>query len=250
MRRHSSGRDGLLAGLLFGSIAVACNTLSGASDLEISRSEDPLLPDGAPSGDTDGGAPRETGTPGLDRDANVPGEDGDVGDVTKIVFVTEGSWPASIKGVDGAKALCVLAAEHGGLPSNMTWVPWLSTSSTNAIARIRHEGRYALLDGTIIVSSKAQLASGKLDAPIDVTESKTKAPTTNEGARVWTGTRADGNSATPDDCSGFTTANTLDFGTMGSSKQSGPGWTKAAGAIELAGGWGCQTKGHVYCFEE
>lgn len=232
---------------------IGCNLVSGAGDLEVGTFEDAgttetVAVEPAPGGgDRDGG--RVDGAPTSPMHDAGPVENDDAAFVTtKLVFVTGLQFSGALGGLEGADERCRAAAAQAGLSSS-DWRAWLSTSSVNAAARIEHEGPYALLDGRVVVVNKSQLATGVLGVPIDVTEAGTRADDGQEEARVWTGTSAAGSVVAPDTCKDWTSANALQWGIMGSIRATNASWTRSPGVVETTGGWGCQTKGRLYCFE-
>jgi PKD repeat protein len=105
------------------------------------------------------------------------------GDVVRA-FILGVSPSSNLGGLVGADAICQDSADlhaFGG-----TWTAWLSDSTIDARDRIP-DGRYELLDGTVIAEDKADLTDGRLNAPINLSD---------EGQiidrPIWTGTNADG----------------------------------------------------------
>ncbi|HVH45384.1 MAG TPA: DUF1554 domain-containing protein [Labilithrix sp.] len=242
-------------------VAIAgCTLLSGADDLGIAHGVDEEAPAPNASEDGDAGAPgsivvSESGTePPPDttiRPSKPDASDAatrEAGPGTKLVFVTTSRWNGSLGGLAGADALCKQAAAEAGLGSS-DWRAWLSTKSVNATSRITHDGPYVLLDGRVVVSNKAQLASGAINVAIDITEQGIPADKGTEYARIWTGTHRDGTAVPPDMCDDWTSSGSLEFGIMGSLLSAKAAWTRASGVVQTDGGWGCQTKGRLYCFE-
>jgi hypothetical protein len=165
---------------------------------------------------------------------------------TKRVFVTSGTLTGAMGGIAGGDRLCAQAAESGKLGGR--WVAWLSTSKQEAISRIAHNGRYARLDGAVVVDNKDQLARAALTNPISITELGTPFATEPGYKDIWTGTNASSQDNSGSACEDWTSNNALAFGTRGNAASTAtPTWTKVPGFAN--GGWGCQIACSIYCFE-
>lgn len=222
----------LASALVVGGL-LACGEIVGIE--ELSSEDDEGIEAGAP--------PRPDARPPSSALEASTLEGGETPATSKRVFVTSDRTSGMIGGVVGAEGRCAAAAGRAGLEG--TWVPWLSGEGVNAIDRLRFDGPYVLLDGRTIASSKAQLASGNLTRAIDVTETGEKAA---GDTRVWTGTGRDGKLFAV--CSNWTTANPVDFGTLGSLDRPADGlWTDNRGPGAGFRNWGCQTTARLYCFE-
>ena len=90
------------------------------------------------------------------------------GPSAKRVFVTQKRFTGAIGGLESADQECRYAALIAGLRSTK-WVAWMSSSSQNAVDRVR-DAPYTLIDGTLVAQDKAQLRSGHLQSPINVME--------------------------------------------------------------------------------
>ncbi len=87
---------------------------------------------------------------------------------------------------------CRMMAAIAGLPNFATYRAWLSDSSESAAQRIFHSpGRYILVNGLVVAGDWNELTSGKLQNPINVTESSQ----TTQYSRAWTGTLPSGEAA-------------------------------------------------------
>jgi hypothetical protein len=152
-------------------------------------------------------------------------------------------------GLAGADAECQERAEDAGLAG--TWTAWLSTSSkdgvpgVDAIDRIL-DGRYELVDGTVIADDMADLTDGELNAPINLNEFGSK-----ENDDTWTGTRPDGTD-TGTNCSNWTssggeggcTEGAPDCGVYGSGEHTtNSTWTQFNNV-----GVKCTEDSSLYCF--
>lgn len=244
MRRHfprqSSWTFGLVAACAFG-----CNVFSGATEYGVG--EDATLPADADASSL----PHDAGIQTVAPDDAATDDDGDLDaalpPASKRVFVTQKRMKGAIGSLDAADQECRGAALVAGLRTTK-WVAWMSNGSQDAIDRVR-DVPYTLVDGTPVVRDKAQLRSGQLLSPIHLTENGQEAPTAPEEVRVWTGTGSDGTATSPDTCLDWTSSSLVDFGVLGFLGSSDASWTRAPGAVQPAGGWGCQTLGRLYCFE-
>jgi hypothetical protein len=169
---------------------------------------------------------------------------------TSTVFVTSTASTGNLGGLAGADASCQKLATAAGLAG--TYKAWLSDSTTEPAMRLTQGNAYALVDGTIVAGSWAQLISGVLAHPIDLDERGSAVSTTE----VWTDTNEDG-TATYDlgnaleDCDEWTNGSASDsddstddlaFGGLASSADYN--WTSTDGNFE------CNTTGRLYCFQQ
>jgi hypothetical protein len=156
-------------------------------------------------------------------------------------------------GLAGGDAVCQERAEAGGLAG--TWSAWLSTSDESGIgglpgvdARDRIlDGRYELVDGTVIADDKADLTDGKLNAPINLNEFGS-----TENVNTWTGTQFDGTD-TGTNCSNWTTNSSGSGGCSEGASNCGvygsgedvtiPTWTK-----NTDNGQKCNEASSIFCF--
>jgi hypothetical protein len=233
---------------------AGCNAITGADHLSAARDDTPSN-DASVDRNIDGD--EEAGEAS---DANATGHDGhDAGDVVverdgtadagwKVVFVTSATSSGNLGGLAGADQICTAAANTGPLAGH-TFVAWLSVAGEDAIHRITHDGPYNMLDGRTIVTDKSQLASGSIASPIEIDEHGAKIDeSADDKVRVWTGTSPTGTVLTST-CTNWTTGNLVVFGTLGSAILTDGNWTHAADKVSGTG-WGCQTLGHIYCFEQ
>ena len=227
-------------------IAVAmlsCEGVLGIGDLTVApgAEQDASGTSEASSGELDGGGEKS--------DAPLPVEDADAAKPGKRVFVTSTMSNGIIGGRDGADSICTVAASNAKLSGK--WIAWLSQGGTqvpDAPDRIPHDGPFRRLDNIPVAHNKAQLLSGSLLAPIITTETGTllTSPPIEE-SRVWTGTTVNGKLHV--DCIGWSTGNSLEFGSMGTLTRVDANWTRNGGPGFGFTDWGCQTLGRLYCFE-
>ncbi len=160
--------------------------------------------------------------------------------VTKRVFISSASFTGGF-GYVGAVGYCQQTATKAGLGGR--WVPWLSfKDGTGYSVQVKDKitsARYVLLDGTVVAKDMQALLSGKLDAPITLTERLESLPL---GTYVWTGTTSSG-AGTGVDCGEWTSSSSGQLGTVGLVGFVSHKWTDALG-------YPCGTKEpHLYCFE-
>jgi hypothetical protein len=179
----------------------------------------------------------------------------------KIVFVTSQVYDGNLGGMAGADAICQMHAAQAQPALTGTFYAWLADSTTSPAKRFtRSTGDYVLTNGVVIAHGWTQLTSGKLLAPIDVTESRGGPPSstvpmrcsTITGTGVWSGVLIDGNSNIPipnDACVDWTTNVTTvngmsHFAQAGGTNFSDTRWTQACGSGL------CPFTAALYCFEQ
>jgi len=137
-----------------------------------------------------------------------------------LAFVTQASgsgdfnsWPLAggENGLEAADQICQSSALNAGMPSPEAFIAWISDDLTDAIDRFEYSGPWFRQDGVIIAHDMAELFSGELNAPINLTENTNYLG--NNG--VWTGTDAFG-IAEVENCQNWQSANNADDGRMGS----------------------------------
>ncbi|MDP1827789.1 MAG: DUF1554 domain-containing protein [Archangium sp.] len=153
------------------------------------------------------------------------------------VFITSVAGPGNIGGLAGADARCdaaARAANKGG-----TWKAWLSTASEAAHSRQADVGPWhqQSADGglTLTFNNKANLSTTPI-AAISVDEMGRYT-----GAEYWTGTSG-GGQASDSTCSGWTSASSNYFGTIGNGSTS-TAWTSSTSAY-------CYDFNALLCFEQ
>jgi hypothetical protein len=181
---------------------------------------DVSAPDVTDAGDasdaTDGSQEASPGTPHVVFVTNA----GFTGDLVGAAnaLVADGGIPsrdASFAATDwqaAGDALCQHAAAQGGLPSGNYWALISGHEGANpvdAFARIQDsDGPWALVDGTPVADTVADLSQGNLRASIDETElgaQRSFSPFDPAAATVWTGTSGA-------DCNGWASASGPDGG--------------------------------------
>ena len=136
---------------------------------------------------------------------------------------------------------CRMMAAIAGLPNFATYRAWLSDSSESAAQRIFHSpGRYILVNGLVVAGDWDELTSGKLQNPINVTESSQ----TNQYSRAWTGTLPNGEAAVGTTfCADWTDDSNKQLGGSGITSQIDGLWS----FFEQNG---CGSESGLYCFEQ
>lgn len=219
----------------------ACAQIIGVQELGVEEAATtPIVEAGVDVREAASDAGSEPVMPPIDASPDTEG-----GPTYKRAFVTSTRYRGNMGGLAGVDALCANAAASGSL-GGVTWIAWTSAGGMNAIDRIVFAGRYVRLDGTTIVSTKAQLASGILLAPIDRTEKNEKA---TGDSKVWTGTRAEGTLLA--NCSQWSRADNVLSGILGTTGEWSAAstlWTDDHGQPGLPAR-ACDYEARLYCFE-
>jgi hypothetical protein len=159
------------------------------------------------------------------------------------VFVTSTQHAGNLGGLAGADAICQARAAAAGLPG--TYLAWLSDATQSPATRFptQSAGEYRLVNGTKVADGWADLTSGDLDAPINVTET---GGAVGGPPGAWTNTQPNGTVAVPDSqstCSNWTTDPFDSLARVGSTFFSDARWS-ALGDI------GCVNESHLFCFQQ
>jgi len=155
-----------------------------------------------------------------------------------IVFAGAGGNNGNLGGIAGADTKCNEWAESANLKGSFR--AWLSNDSINAKDRIS-DGIYALVNGKFIAQNKAQLISGNLIHPINITHLGEAVTGAGSEGRVWTGTGGFGIS-TGKNCNNWLSSSSSFNGTRGHANSIDNEWTIFN--IE-----GCGDGTRIYCFE-
>ena len=165
----------------------------------------------------------------------------------RTVFVTTtsgrgdlASWSLADEGLTGIAAgdsICRNEAHAAGLDDPDSFRAWLSDDSVDAIDRFENEGPWVRLDGARIAASKAELTSGSLFVPNNVS-----AAGEYEWRTVHTGTNADGSSS-GSDCINWTSSDSEVLGNTGTTNLQLSGWTGT-------GDRPCNGLRNLYCFSD
>ena len=151
------------------------------------------------------------------------------------IFVTSATSSGKLNGLSGADATCnrlATAASLGG-----SWKAILSTGGTPARDRISVDSAIVNMNGDVLETDPANLWNGKVDDTVDYDEEGDKV-----GGFVWTGTRADGTSASTT-CQSWTTRAAAESGQHGEPSATDQDW------IEDTGDEDCDAMGRLYCID-
>ncbi|MBZ0103474.1 MAG: hypothetical protein K8I65_15045 [Thermoanaerobaculia bacterium] len=138
------------------------------------------------------------------------------------------SWPGAdgLSGLAAADAVCHREAAAFHLPSPLTFVAWLSTSTLDASSRLPTGLAWRRLDGTGIAAGRADLLDGRLAAPINQIPAGAYLPQPPEWtAPMWTGTAFDGTRLPGETCLDWTSTSDVDSGLVGSANSAAADWT-------------------------
>ncbi len=165
--------------------------------------------------------------------------------VGKLAFVTSatgtgelGAWPEADLGTSGMAAgdsICRNLAAAAGLPVPASFRAWLSDSVTDAVDRFVLPGPWVRVDGVVVFSSPANLATDNLFTALNVTETGAYI----SSSRAWTGTWASGTAA-PERCSEWLDGTTGSQGKLGLCVSTTTGWTANTS-------FGCDWEYRLYC---
>ncbi len=183
-------------------------------------------------------------------------QDGPLPDVKskgKGAFVTSmqgngnfSSWVprTGLHGLEAADAVCKDSAARARLDNFEKYKAWISTNEINAIDRLKSNGPWVRVDGTLLAKDKQQLLSESLlNTPLSVSE---------QGDyiwdAVWTGTLARNGSVVEfANCQDWTSDSTEDIGVFGLSITLDEFWT----TVDYYPSSGCnRDNNHLYCFED
>lgn len=180
----------------------------------------------------------------------------------KRVFVTSTTHNGNLGGLDEADNKCQSAADGVGLGG--IWKAWLSDSNVSAAGRLVHnEGPYIRFDNAVIANDWADLTDGSIQNPINVTEKNIAFPV-ERAEYVWVGTTTDGNIASIHckvnkelckiinlNCQDWHSLSYISSdwvqGSVGYAWQSNYRWS---GGLDRVPYMICNTKLHLYCFEQ
>lgn len=221
-------------------LVTACGFSFGSEDL---GDDEIASPRRARSAEEDeGGATNETPEPSTPADAGgagtpVDAATPDAGPKGPLkAFVSSTLTTGNIGGVAGADTLCNNAAKAAGLPG--TYTAWLSTTTVNAIDRIKANGPWQLVNGTEIAKTKADLVKGSLPQRFDKDEKGNTPPAAED--RVWTATGPNGTFSGAD-CNAW--GGTGGKGLVGEAEQTDGDWTALTQED-------CTEVNRVYCLQQ
>jgi hypothetical protein len=183
--------------------------------------------------------PAPQGTPCTDAQGATCDADG-LCILAKYVFVTSGTFTSNLGGTTGADGICQGIA--GGIPLGGTWISWTSDDPSGVLTRLTPLTQlpYLLLDGTMVLSSGASLASTSVPFLIGIDVDETLGLQTDQ--IVWTGTTPGGiNSGAS--CGNWLGSPNVTAGTVGHAGATDLTWTDLQPEP-------CNTTtgAHLYCF--
>jgi len=165
-------------------------------------------------------------------------------DRTLFVSSEPGFIGGKLQGLKGADNYCVSRAGQAGFPNFLKFKAFLSDSKTDAVDRLfAGEGRYVLVDGTVIADNWQALLGEPLQQPIELTELGELSH-----VRVWTGTRYGDGRAVPgsehrDD---WTSEDPDKQASYGTSDEVDVNWTQS----EVWNPTTCLSMNAIYCIEQ
>lgn len=184
--------------------------------------------------DSDGDGVCDSADPCPEDAPDDPDADGLCG-TSLVVFVTEAEYTADQ--VPAGLNICEPLATNAGL-GLLIMEPWASYGGFDAVARFGlydADGPWVRVDGTLVAMDFAELSSGTLRAPINLSENGNLV----DGV-AWTGLFADG-SASTSDCDDWTGTGLFTVGRVGDTMATDGTWTSSATQS-------CTGDAHLYCF--
>ena len=197
-----------------------------------------------------------------------------VGRPVSRVFMSRGLYNGNLGGLAGADSECNRLAHSEGFSGS--WKAWLSNSTLSAKDRVR-DAKYVLAyGGEVVANNKDDLTDGTIGARINVTELSFRSgarvysavdgnvsntdfnyissegggrqlnnmgvPIARRSYRAWTGTLADGSSASVN-CDDWTTNSSSRYGVTGRWPSANGKWTDSS--VDRS----CSSSRFTYCFE-
>jgi len=161
--------------------------------------------------------------------------------LTRVIFVSSEIYLGDLGGVEGGHQKCRDLATAAELSNPETFRAWLSGGGLSPLDwPVDSENRYQLPSGTVVAESWSQLISGNLTTYVNQTELKLPLED-GEPVSVWTGTLADGSSASST-CNGWTSELSGPKGRKGMTLFYDEGWTDF-------GEQKCNGDARLYCVE-
>jgi cysteine-rich repeat protein len=164
----------------------------------------------------------------------------------RLMFVSSepGFLGGMLQGLKGADNYCVSRAGQAGFENFLKFKAFLSDSQTDAVDRLfAGEGRYVLVDGTVVADNWQALLTGPLQHPIELTElgEVLHRP-------VWTGTRHGDGRAVPGSmhCDDWTSVDPDKKANFGWSDEVDANWTQS----EVFNPDSCGSMNVIYCIEQ
>ena len=212
--------------------------ITGTTDIGTSTGDDPVCGDGVV---------HESNSEECD-DGNIAAGDGCNAlckrDRTLFVSSQPGFIGGMLQGLEGADNYCVSRAGQAGFPNFLKFKAFLSDSQTDAVDRLfAGEGRYVLVDGTVVANNWQALLSEPLQHPIELTELGELAHVS-----VWTGTRYGDGRAVPgsEHCDDWTSEDPDKQASFGRSDEVDVNWTQS----QFSNPTSCLSMYAIYCIEQ
>ncbi len=165
-------------------------------------------------------------------------------DRTLFVSSEPGFIGGKLQGLKGADNYCVSRAGQAGFSNFLKFKAFLSDSQTDAVDRLfAGEGRYVLVDGTVVADNWQALLGEPLQHPIELTE----LGEVSHGA-VWTGTRYGDGRAVPgsEHCEDWTSEDPDKQASFGFSDEVDVNWTQS----QFSNPTSCLLMASIYCIEQ
>lgn len=167
-----------------------------------------------------------------------------LGELDHRIFVTASSFTGDLGGLSGADLQCQTAATQAGLTRSYKAI--MSDNSETAKKRLNLIGGIYKFEG----SKKVEVVSvgvdlwnpGGLTAAVDTDENGNKVA----AGAVWTGTDSDGGNfaGTLDNCQGWSSSDSANYGAVGRSDQSDGDWVEDFTPIS------CDLLKPIYCISQ
>jgi len=164
----------------------------------------------------------------------------------RVVFVaSEPAWNAGdLMGLKGADNYCVSRAGQAGLPQAIKFKAFLSDSQTDVTDRLFHaEGRYVLVDGSVVADDWTALLTQPLQHPINTTELGEELIN-----GVWTGTEYGTGKLVPgaSNCVDWTSNSPTKLAYYGDSNSVDSNWAYSVSLNPTS----CLSAFSIYCIEQ
>lgn len=159
----------------------------------------------------------------------------------KKIFTTSGTYDGNLGGITGADSICQTTASQAGLSG--TYKVWLGDDTQNPFNYLPHnEGKYTLVDGTVIANDWQDLTDNSILVPINKDE---RGSVISDATMLaWTGTPEAGDTRPDKNCQNWT------------SRDQYQGIQGRVGSLLSTNRWyrgsiySCGYKEHLYCFEQ
>lgn len=160
----------------------------------------------------------------------------------KKIFTTKATYDGNLGGITGADSICQTTASQAGL--NGVYKVWLGDDTHNPLNYMPHnEGKYTLVDGTVIANDWQDLTDNSILASVNKDERGNLIADASNLA--WTGTPIIGDTRPDKNCNNWTSRDQYQ------GIQGRVGMISAKNNIWFHGSaYACGYKEHLYCFEQ